>query len=219
MDSERLQPPPQHAGATRSQNTLAVQRRVAAIGDWVETGIVVVAAALLSFLVVALFLQVLYRYVLRNPLPWTEEGAGFALVWYAVIAAAYAARRGQQFVFRWLTLPLPRSIQKGLRQVVNVLTIVFLVVLLMQSIDYLSVVSGQTATATQVAMWLPYSGLVIGFAFLIVVYVFDTIDVLLSLVTKVTFSQRELQEAFMYGILTGTSIPSDEPDDAPTMRP
>ena len=44
-------------------------------------------------LLVAATLQVLSRYVLEAPLPWTEELARFLLVWVAFLGSASVARR------------------------------------------------------------------------------------------------------------------------------
>lgn len=44
-------------------------------------------------LIILASLQILFRYVLRYPLPWTEEMARFVLVWVTFLGAASACRR------------------------------------------------------------------------------------------------------------------------------
>jgi TRAP-type C4-dicarboxylate transport system permease small subunit len=180
---------------------LRVQRILASISRYFGIVITLVASALLVFLVVALALQVFYRYALEDPLPWTEEAAGFALLWYAMLASAVASQRGQEFVFRWATRLLPTALRRLLRLLVDVVTFLFLVVVLLESRAYLDVVSAQQATATQVSMAVPYAGLAVGSLALLIVYGFQILDVLLSLVTKQSFSLREREEDAMYALL------------------
>jgi TRAP-type C4-dicarboxylate transport system permease small subunit len=186
---------------TVATRVLRVQLGLVRLGNWVETAIFFVSCALLCFLVVALFLQVLFRYVIRSPLPWTEEGARFALVWFAMLAASLAARKGQQFIFRWATMPLSGAIRVWLRQAVNLLTMAFLTIIFVQSLNYISLVSNQIAPATHINMSIPYAGIAAGIGLLIVVYFLDTVDVLCSVITKEAFSLREGQELAMLGLL------------------
>ena len=55
-------------------------------------GTTVVAAALTGALVAIMFVGVIYRYVLNDALPWTEEVAGFAMGWLVFIGAAVMYR-------------------------------------------------------------------------------------------------------------------------------
>ena len=49
---------------------------------------------LLAAMAVAVFLQVLFRYLLHLPLFWTEEFARYCLVWASLLGAAVALKRG-----------------------------------------------------------------------------------------------------------------------------
>ncbi len=44
------------------------------------------------------FLGVFYRYVLRDPIGWTEEGMRYAVVWATFLAASAALYRGEHMV-------------------------------------------------------------------------------------------------------------------------
>jgi TRAP-type C4-dicarboxylate transport system permease small subunit len=55
-------------------------------------------AALFSFgFLVCVSLQVLFRYVLEKPLPWSEELARYLFVWAALLAAAVMVGRNDNF--------------------------------------------------------------------------------------------------------------------------
>src|SRR6266545_2303760 len=125
---------------------IRIQALVATSVRILDHSLFAVACALLVFLVVALFLQVLFRYVIEAPLAWTEEGARFGLVWLSMLSAAIAAREGQHFVFRWATLILSRRTRFILRRVIDVLIVMVLVALLKESLFYLEVVANRTAS-------------------------------------------------------------------------
>jgi len=57
----------------------------------VGRGIAIVAIALM---VVAILIQVFFRYVLNNALPWPDEAARFAMLWMTGVIAPMAYRRG-----------------------------------------------------------------------------------------------------------------------------
>jgi TRAP-type C4-dicarboxylate transport system permease small subunit len=51
------------------------------------------AGLLLATLVIIVLWQVLSRYLMKTPSPWTEELAGFLMIWLALSGAAAALRR------------------------------------------------------------------------------------------------------------------------------
>ena len=185
-----------------------LQEIVAFVGWAIEQAIFWLACALLMFLVVALFLQVFYRYVLELPLPWSEEGARFGLVWFTMASACIAAREGQHFIFRWVTLAFSETQRFWLRRLVDVLAVVLMAIILKYSIDYLGIVAGQTASGTGLNMQVPYGGITFGAASLMIIYITELLDALLSLTTGQTLSKREKNESVVYALLRAS--PADK---------
>lgn len=174
---------------------LAIQRALARCGSGVATLVFMVAAALLVFLSVVLFLQVVFRYVIQQPLPWTEEAARYALVWYAMLAAAAAAWSGQHFVFRWVTLFLPTGTRRILKLAVDLITLCLLAIMIVVSWRYVPFLEGQTTIATQIDMRIPYCGVPAGLSLIFLIYLFDFADGLLALHTGHHFSERHQRDA------------------------
>ena len=174
------------------------QARLAAASLGIETAVVATAAVILAYLAVTLFLQVVFRYVLEEPLPWTEESARFALVWFAMLTGAAAARKGQHFAFRWGTLLIPERARWWLRQAVTLAVLVLLAAIVAEGIGYLRIVADQTATATQINMRIPYAAIPVGLGCFFVIYLLDFADGVLSLWTKQSFSAKERQELETY---------------------
>lgn len=53
-----------------------------------------ISALLLALMVVVIMLQVIFRYVLNNALPWPDEAARFMMLWMTGLIAPTAFRRG-----------------------------------------------------------------------------------------------------------------------------
>lgn len=68
-------------------------------------GIGVVAVGLM---VIAILIQVVFRYVLNNALPWPDEAARFCMLWMTGLMAPTAFRRGGFVAIDMLAMALPR---------------------------------------------------------------------------------------------------------------
>jgi TRAP-type C4-dicarboxylate transport system permease small subunit len=171
-----------------------LQFALAEMSRFIELILVVACSALLVLLTVNVFIEVLIRYVLNATLSWTEEIARFALVWFAMLASGVAARRGVHFAFRWGMTPFPESIRRPVRQLVNVLVIAFLSVVVVQGIGTLNVVSDQTSMATEIDMRIPYAGIPVGMGLVLVIYVLEVADAILSHWTHRQLSIKEAHD-------------------------
>jgi TRAP-type C4-dicarboxylate transport system permease small subunit len=181
-----------------ASSLVSFQRALLTANRWIAGALYVVAAALLIFLSVTLFLQVVFRYIIEQPLPWSEEAARFALVWYGMLSAAAGAWTGQHFVFRWATLILGERTRLVLRLAVNAITLNLLAVMIFLSWRYIDVFAGQTATATRLDMRIPFAGIPIGFSCFFLIYMVDLFDGLLALWTGTSLSVREAREKEIY---------------------
>lgn len=87
---------------------LAVQ----AMLHWINSRLlavgVVIASTALAVMVLAILLQVFFRYALNNALPWPEEAARFLMLWMTGLAAPAAYRRGGFVAIDMLEYALPR---------------------------------------------------------------------------------------------------------------
>ncbi|MEM9796836.1 MAG: TRAP transporter small permease subunit [Pseudomonadota bacterium] len=81
----------------------AVNAALLALGRWI--GIVA-----MGLMVIAILIQVFWRYVLSDPLPWPEEAARFLMLWLTGLVAPTALRRGGFVAIDMIQLVLPRLI-------------------------------------------------------------------------------------------------------------
>lgn len=67
-----------------------------------------VGAVAVALMVVAILIQVFFRYVLNNALPWPDEAARFCMLWMTGLMAPTAFRRGGFVAIEMIQTVLPR---------------------------------------------------------------------------------------------------------------
>ncbi|MCU0904509.1 MAG: TRAP transporter small permease subunit [Tabrizicola sp.] len=90
-----------------------------ALGRWI-------GAVCLGLMVVAILLQVFFRYVLNNALPWPEEASRFLMLWSTGLMAPTAFRRGGFVAIDMVIRLLPRMVATGLSVFLMAVTILVL---------------------------------------------------------------------------------------------
>jgi TRAP-type C4-dicarboxylate transport system permease small subunit len=116
---------------------------------------------LVTLLTAVTFAQVATRYVLNNPLIWSEEVARYLFVWVSMIGAALAIREGGHFGLDLLIRPMPR-LKPILGPLVTLVMVGFLVVLLKTGVDETRLAAMQFAMTFQMRMQWAYLALPVG---------------------------------------------------------
>lgn len=166
----------------------AIQRAAAKLSWVLDRVITLTCAGVVLFMSVSTFAGVIYRYVLEQPLDWPEETARFGLVWLSLLAGARSLRRGQHIAISYGVARLPLAGRRWMRLLMNLVIVVFLSVFVYQSINYLEIVTPQTATATGISMVWPYLGLVVSFGVMLVIAVLEIIDAICAEMTGTSTS-------------------------------
>jgi len=152
------------------------------------------AAVLLLAMSAILFAQVIYRYLLQLPLPWSEEAARFCLIWFAMLASCVAGQQGVHFSIRWCVnwLPAPQ------REIVRIAVLAFgaavLAFVAWKATLYLAVVDGFTATATQLNMFWVYLAIPVGCGALAAIQLLELFDAVTGLATHRHYGRWRLVE-------------------------
>lgn len=90
-----------------------------ALGRWI-------GATCLGLMVVVILVQVFFRYVLNNALPWPEEASRFLMMWSTALMAPTAFRRGGFVAIDMVIRMLPRVVATGLSVFLLAVTILVL---------------------------------------------------------------------------------------------
>ncbi len=99
-------------------------------------------------MVVAILVQVFFRYVLNNALPWPDEAARFCMLWMTGLMAPTAFRRGGFVAIDTLTILLPKMVAALLSLVLLMLSLLVLVVALDIGYNEVTGLGGRFATAS-----------------------------------------------------------------------
>lgn len=110
------------------------------------------AIVAIALMVVAILIQVFFRYVLNNALPWPDEAARFCMLWMTGLIAPMAYRRGGFVAIDLLELALPRALSAVLTLVL--LTIAGLVLVVALRIGW-SEVTGFGGTFATASLFVP----------------------------------------------------------------
>ena len=111
------------------------------VGRWI--GVVAVAA-----MVVAILVQVFFRYVLNNALPWPDEAARFCMLWMTGLMAPTAFRQGGFAAIDTLTAALPKRACDVLMLVLFAISLTVLTVGVQIGYKEVTGIGGRFATAS-----------------------------------------------------------------------
>lgn len=119
-------------------------------------------------LVVNLFLGVFTRFVLNNPLDFTEEIARFCMLWFAFIGGSIALRQDDLISFTFVIDKMPQKVKQGF-QIFNILLmIIFLIVFLDVGVDALKIFRFGKASVTKINQAWTAAGLYVGAAVMLI---------------------------------------------------
>ncbi|WP_020536523.1 TRAP transporter small permease [Lewinella cohaerens] len=124
-----------------------------------------------ALLVLDVLWQVFGRYVLNQSFSFTEEFARFALIWLAVLGAAYLNGRREHLAMDFLLNKLSEERQQERLQIIESLMLVFALVVMVAgggNLVYTTLRLGQTSAAMHIPLGyvysiVPVSGLLIVF--------------------------------------------------------
>lgn len=172
----------------------SAQRALALLSGALGFVLIRMAALLLVAMTAILFLQVIYRYVLLLPLPWSEEAARFCLVWFAMLSSCIAGQQGVHFSIRWCLNWLSPGWRELARMLVLAFGIVVLAFVAYNGFRYLAVVEDLVATATQISMFWVYLAIPVGCGSLALIQTLELLDAVAGLVTHRHFGRWRLVE-------------------------
>jgi TRAP-type C4-dicarboxylate transport system permease small subunit len=115
------------------------------------------------------FLQVLFRYVLRQPLFWSEELPRYLLIWMSFLAAALAQKHDAHINISLCLAPLSDRARRSVRVLTDLVILGFLGILMYSGSLVVGITVHHRSTALQLPMAVVYAALPAG-AFLMALY-------------------------------------------------
>ena len=133
----------------------ALIRRLTWLVEWT-------LVVLSSLIFVVVFLQVVFRYVLRQPLFWSEELPRYLLIWMSFLAAALAQKQDAHINITLCLAPLSTRARQVLKILTDAVILAFLWVLVYSGGLVTSITAHHRSTALQLPMGLVYAALPVG---------------------------------------------------------
>lgn len=127
---------------------------------------------LISCMVVLAMLQVISRFVIESPIPWTEAMLTYMFVWTVFLGASLAVAENAHFGVELLVVHFSDKVQRIIATVVNVLMIAFAWMLLSKGILLVEGNTTQMMSAMPFSMVWPYLAMPVS-GLLIIVHVLN----------------------------------------------
>jgi TRAP-type C4-dicarboxylate transport system permease small subunit len=121
-----------------------------------------VLITLVVVMTVIVFLQVIYRYFLTQPLYWSEELARYLFVWISILGAALSLQRRGHFGMDFFYRMLPGQGRRFLVFVIYLLMGVVILVLLVEGVFLVQKTAAQQSPAMEISMGWAYACLPVG---------------------------------------------------------
>ena len=138
---------------------MKVLKRVLDVFDWFAF---LTVALLMGAMGVIAFAAVFFRFVLHDPLAWSEESARYMMVWVTFLGAGYAMGKGRHIGVTMFVDHLPEGARRKITLAAQALIIVFLAAVAVQGVKLIIGLWGQTSPAMDFPMWIPYMAIPIG---------------------------------------------------------
>ncbi len=132
-----------------------------------------VLAALMAAMCVIVFVGVIFRYVLLEPISWTEEVGRFCLVWVSFIGTYLAHRRSQHIGVTVLVDGLTPARQKYVRIVVSALLAVFMMMLMVQGTAYTTSFARYYSPILELPLGIVYAALPVAATLMLIAILLD----------------------------------------------
>lgn len=126
--------------------------------------LLVVSGAVMSVIVL---LQIIFRFVVFVPLPWSEELARYLMIWTGMVGSFVAMREGRHIGVTMVVDRLPPRAAVAVSVFVQAVTIAFLVILARQGLALTLVNLQQLSPAMRIPMFYPYLAVPVGAALMI----------------------------------------------------
>ena len=115
------------------------------------------AGGLVITVAVVVLLQVLMRYLVAQPNPWSEEVSRFAFIWVSLLGASLAVEHRAHFGFDQVTKKLAPRAQRAVEMFAGGVVLIFALVLIGTGIALMDLTMGERSAALNLPIALVYA--------------------------------------------------------------
>jgi TRAP-type C4-dicarboxylate transport system permease small subunit len=125
-------------------------------------------ALLMVAMVVIISAQVWYRFILNDPLAWSEEAGRYLFVWISFMGAAAGVRYQVHLGIDLLHKIVPEQPYRMVVVLVNLIIQVFLLVIIYGGFKILGIIKFQESASMHISMLYPYLAVPVGSIFMLI---------------------------------------------------
>ena len=145
--------------------------------SWLGDLDIIVAAAVLSVLIVLTFMGVIWRYLFKAPFTWLEEVQLACMVWIVFAAGGAAFRTGNHVAIEVIMDLLPAKLQKLMEVLLSIVVVVVLGYLFYQSLGFIQMFlkSGRSTSMIKIPYALIYGIAPLSYVLMVISYFYSII--------------------------------------------
>ena len=128
-------------------------------------------AFLLAVAVCFIIAQVFFRYVLGQPLAWTEQSSRYLFIWMMMLGAAIVFYRDSAMAFDMLLHTFPKGLQFWIEAFIKVLIIAFALYYGYQAFVLASSVGSRMTSGVRIPLAVMYGSMIVSNVFVVLVMV------------------------------------------------
>lgn len=147
------------------------------------------------FLLIMLFsvlLQIISRYIMRSPFPWTEELARYSYVWLTFIGVGFGIKNRNHITMTIFVEKLPIHLQHIVRLIVNIIIIVMLIYILPSNFLF-AMRTTRVSGALEIPMPFVYMGVIIGLVIALIRLIGDSFICISDYKIKNIIEKKEME--------------------------
>lgn len=139
---------------------------------------IVISIALAAAMTIILFINVLFRYFLNDPLFWANEASIFMMAWLTFIGGSLGLKYKTQASITLFVNRLSDKNQRILQIITQIIILIFMAILLYLSWDWVLSLTATVSSSMRIPMWIPYSCVPVGLTFAFIHLLAQFIDLL-----------------------------------------
>jgi TRAP-type C4-dicarboxylate transport system permease small subunit len=130
-----------------------------------EAAVLITLVAVMTLIV---FLQVVYRYLLVQPLYWSEELARYLFVWVSILGATLGLQKRGHFGLDFFYRMLPGQQRRFLQFLIHLFVECVIFVILIQGVKLVQATVLQKSPAMEISMSWAYACLPVGAGLMVI---------------------------------------------------
>ncbi len=132
--------------------------------QWLDMSEKTAVTILLGAMIIVVFLQVFFRFVIKGSLPWSEELSRYLMVWAVFIGASMGAKAGAHIGVGAFVSLFPKKLRMVAVLLSGFLSVLFCLIILVLSFKVVLSIkaAGQLSPAMEIPMYWAYLAVPVG---------------------------------------------------------